>query len=610
MFKRHLSLMLALCLLLISTSVAYMEANDTPAVLAEADENIEITPLEQASESGEVDLDGIDGAGSEDQGGDETLAIEPVAVDPDTDEDSADDGNVDEETGEPSDTEEEDDGAEQVVAEEEGALETAAAAVEVPAVAEETELEEIVDESAKTEAAVAAEAAAEGGVTEFVLAGNARHTMSRGDAIQLNLNGATATKYKSTKRKVARVSATGLVTAVGKGKTKIIVNIGKKKRTLTLTVVDPTLPTKVHFTLNGAPVSGTITVNRNESITLTAVAEAVGTADTGFKWSSSKKKIARVSNGVITGKKPGTSVITVKTTRGKKQAKIKVKVVDPYKATKVTLNEQGLIYMFKKSTLQLKATLTPSNSTSTIKWSSSNKKVATVNRNGLVTARKKGKAVITCKTSSGKKARVTVKVINRGGPAKGIIPEWSPDEENHFVYRNSIDTYVVSTDPRNSNANIEWTSDNPGVLSVVSYARSGDLSFWVDVQGMNLGTAVLTARDTVTGLTASVLVTVKDPPPPESINLPEGNVTMSVGQKRDIPYEVLPTTSLASNYNRAEVDFDHNIVNITWDSANADRNCLGTSDYNLHVTALNPGTTTVTIRLKNGVSNSFTITVV
>ena len=63
------------------------------------------------------------------------------------------------------------------------------------------------------------------------------------------------------------------------------------------------------------------------------------------------------------------------------------------------------------TTKQLKATL-DKNATDKVTWSSSNKKVATVDKNGVVTAVKKGTVTITAKTSGGKKAtcKVTVKV--------------------------------------------------------------------------------------------------------------------------------------------------------------------------------------------------------
>lgn len=70
--------------------------------------------------------------------------------------------------------------------------------------------------------------------------------------------------------------------------------------------------------------------------------------------------------------------------------------------TGIKLNQsKATIYLGK--TCQLKAKLTPAGAQGKVSWSSSNKKVAKVNKNGKVTALKKGKATITAK-AGGKKA--------------------------------------------------------------------------------------------------------------------------------------------------------------------------------------------------------------
>ena len=61
--------------------------------------------------------------------------------------------------------------------------------------------------------------------------------------------------------------------------------------------------------------------------------------------------------------------------------------------------------------ITLKTTLKPKNVTETaITWKSSNKKVATVDKNGKVTAKKKGTCTITAITSNGKKAKCKITV--------------------------------------------------------------------------------------------------------------------------------------------------------------------------------------------------------
>ena len=148
---------------------------------------------------------------------------------------------------------------------------------------------------------------------------NVKATAYVGKQYKIDLNGATAKSFKSSKKKVATVDGNGIVTPRAQGKTKITIRIGKKKRVLTLTVKDPTIPTRV--TLN---MSGTVPVKKGTSVTLTATLPA-GT-NSGIKWKSSNKKIATVKNGVVTFKKKGKVTITATATRGKKKARVKFKV--------------------------------------------------------------------------------------------------------------------------------------------------------------------------------------------------------------------------------------------------------------------------------------------
>jgi len=90
---------------------------------------------------------------------------------------------------------------------------------------------------------------------------------------------------------------------------------------------------------------------------------------------------------------------------------VKVQVVDPKKAAAVELSQSGTIELSVGQTLQLEAAVLPATAETTLSWTTSSKKVATVDENGLVTAVKKGSATITVKTANGKKDTVKIKVV-------------------------------------------------------------------------------------------------------------------------------------------------------------------------------------------------------
>ncbi|MBQ6844424.1 MAG: Ig-like domain-containing protein [Agathobacter sp.] len=120
------------------------------------------------------------------------------------------------------------------------------------------------------------------------------------------------------------------------------------------------------------------------------------------KWSTSNKKIVTVDKkGKVTAKKKGTATVTAKV--GKKSYKCKITVI--YKPvinkTKVSIYN-GYTYQLKLSNAKA----------SEIKWSTSNKKIAKVDKNGKVTGVKKGTATITAKVANKSfKCKVTVKSV-------------------------------------------------------------------------------------------------------------------------------------------------------------------------------------------------------
>ncbi len=136
-------------------------------------------------------------------------------------------------------------------------------------------------------------------------------------------------------------------------------------------------------------------------------------------WKSSDEKVATVNNGVVTFVGEGTAEITA--TAGDVSAVCKVSVKAKTVAVeKVTLDKTSA-ELTVGDTATLKASVTPDNATDkTVTWTSSDDSVASV-KDGVVTAVKAGKAVITAKAGD-QTAECTVTV-----KAKEEKPEEKPD---------------------------------------------------------------------------------------------------------------------------------------------------------------------------------------
>ena len=118
-------------------------------------------------------------------------------------------------------------------------------------------------------------------------------------------------------------------------------------------------------------------------------------------WRSSKKSVATVSStGKVLAKKTGTTYITAKI--GNLKATCKVTVKKPSLKLKKSYTA---LKIGKK--IQIKAQIKPK---AKLTYKSSNKKIATVSKNGMVKAKRKGRAFITVKGNGLKKTfRVKVK---------------------------------------------------------------------------------------------------------------------------------------------------------------------------------------------------------
>ncbi|MBM6881428.1 Ig-like domain-containing protein, partial [[Clostridium] spiroforme] len=124
------------------------------------------------------------------------------------------------------------------------------------------------------------------------------------------------------------------------------------------------------------------------------------TEDKTVTWTTGNKNVATVDQtGKVTAVDAGTTTITATTSNGK-TATCKVSVLSPI--TSVSLNKKETTIQ-KSGSETLQATINPSNTTDDriLTWTSSNTKVATVDKNGKVTAVAEGNCTITVKTANG-----------------------------------------------------------------------------------------------------------------------------------------------------------------------------------------------------------------
>lgn len=155
--------------------------------------------------------------------------------------------------------------------------------------------------------------------------------------------------------------------------------------------------------------SSTLPLQVKQSVSLAKLIIAMTTGDRLVSCTTSNKKIATVNNaGKVTGKKAGKAKITMNFASGLSKT-VTVKVQKAKVATSKITNVPGKITLKVKKTYKLSPVIAPITTKDKASYKSANKKVATVAKNGKITAKKAGKTTITVKVGKKtKKVKVTV----------------------------------------------------------------------------------------------------------------------------------------------------------------------------------------------------------
>lgn len=310
-----------------------------------------------------------------------------------------------------------------------------------------------------------------------------------------------AVTWSSSNESVATVDSTGKVTAVGipsgvsYGEAVITAQSSNPSvfATCTVKVLSSVLITSL--TLNKSELA----LNVGDEETLTVTGAPSNATNKTIAWSSSNPEVASVnSSGKVIAASKGTAVIRADSTDGSGKYVSCVVTVNNIQILNVYLDKSSLD-LSEGDTATVTATIYPSNATTkTLKWTSSNTSVATVDSKGNVIAgATKGYAIITATATDGSgkfaecvvlskpKIHITGLTINYGTSLDLLVND---------------STYLKATIlPANATTqSVTWASSNTSVATVD--ASTGLL------KGLSLGEATITA--TADSKTASIKINV------------------------------------------------------------------------------------------------------
>ena len=281
----------------------------------------------------------------------------------------------------------------------------------------------VFDTTAGTTYTITKKASANVPVTGVTVTG--ANTATAGDTVTLT---ATVTPANATDKSVtwstsdaavATVNANGVVTTKKAGKVTITATSNGDKTkfgSIEITVSAATVP------VTSVTVAGDAAMTVDGEQTLTATVAPANATDKTVTWKSSDESVATVDkDGAVTAKKAGTVTITATAggVSGTLDITVTAKPVETVPVTSVEVTVEAGTTVSVGKTLQATATVKPGNATNKkVTWKSSDESIATVDANGVITAKKAGKVVITATSTDGtdKSGSVEITVADETKP--------------------------------------------------------------------------------------------------------------------------------------------------------------------------------------------------
>lgn len=382
-----------------------------------------------------------------------------------------------------------------------------------------------------------------------------------------------STAYSSANTDIAIVSSTGKITPIAVGSTTITVSVSDgynvTEKTVSVVVVKDIVAVKsVSF------ATSSYVKYIGDEFQLSASVAPVDATNQTLTWTSSDASIATVDEeGNVTILSAGSVTITATANNGiSASCLITAKAID---VTAVSLSSTSLSLQVG-DTETISATVSPTNATDqTIVWSSSNDLIATVDENGLITAKKKGSCNVTATSTNGKTKSCTVTVSDIEPTAIAV----SKTSCTLDVDETTTITAILS--PTNvTDTDLQWTSSNEAIATVVDGV----------ITAVSAGTTTITV-ETGNGLTKTITVTV-NPLVATSISLNTETATLLVNEQQTLVASILPEKTTDKT--------------ITWSSS--DESVAKVSSVG-KITAVAVGEATITATTANGLTATCVVNV-
>lgn len=379
--------------------------------------------------------------------------------------------------------------------------------------------------------------------------------------------------WSSSNEDVVKVDSDGNVTAVNPGEADVIctsVDTDKAYGKCHVTVQKPVEGLSLNIDsaelLLGADADSKV-------ISLEAIIDAEDTSIYKMAWTSSNTSVASVSvnssdktKATITARAPGEAVIKFALSE---DIYVTCNITVKQRVTSLRINRDKTT-IYAGDTLQVTSTASPATaSNQEVIWASSDESVASIDKDGLITALDRGTTVITATAVDGSEKTTSFTLT-----VKKYVSAITLDKEKLTLYVGERGTVKQTVLPEDANdRNVIWQSSDPGVATV----SNGTIT------GVKAGTTTITctARD---GSNISKTCEVTVIQQISSIVLAETNKTVNVGDKFVVNTTINPEDAASAA--------------LKWTSSS---DAVATVNENGEIVAKGRGTATITCEAVEGI---------